>query len=633
MLLQLLVFTLGLLSVFGRSAAAEPMPMGANVYVLGAAEVSYLSDSAPSLQFEMVSDPTLAAKFVSTPQLPALGYRNAEVWLRITIQRPVGGPDTWLLEVTNSFINDVRFYAPDPTGFTLTQGGDRFAFADRQIAFRHPVFELILPDAQPRTFYLRLLSDSSLSTQLMLWKPSAFWDMARRELLLYGAVLGMLAMSLLITLLHWYYSRDPKMLRFALLTVSILVLVPSQLGLTAQFFLQDWPKVADLLVPWTLAITIAVLTLMFQDYLSTRRISSSLNRLLQGAAFLSLMMPLTREFGWYSAVGGPALQFLLIGTLCLTGWMAWTQWRTHLTRARYVLAACLILFVVSLLSRLIVVGLLPEATPTFSSWIPGLLPLLILVHAGVALETMAGRRERQNLQLQAQIERKIAHGEAHLRGEQAVFFAFAAHELRTPLSVMVAGLNGLASDGTGASETRATRIARMERAAHRMGRLIEKHLRLQQLGSDGFVPRYRATEPCAPVDQALNELQVIFLKRTFVQTRTQPLPTTVQLDDELVVLALSNLLINAAKYSPHDSTVQIDVSADSALHFRVSDHGPGVALADRAQMFSIFRQVTAAGSTEGFGVGLAIVQRVATAHGGTLKYEDAPGGGAVFTMT
>ena len=93
--------------------------------------------------------------------------------------------------------------------------------------------------------------------------------------------------------------------------------------------------------------------------------------------------------------------------------------------------------------------------------------------------------------------------------------------------------------------------------------------------------------------------------------------------------AITNLLDNAAKWSPAGSPVEV------ALHggeLTVRDHGPGIAAEDVPHVFERFYRATSARSMPGSGLGLAIVHQVAESHHGTITAEAAPGGGTLMRL-
>jgi len=94
--------------------------------------------------------------------------------------------------------------------------------------------------------------------------------------------------------------------------------------------------------------------------------------------------------------------------------------------------------------------------------------------------------------------------------------------------------------------------------------------------------------------------------------------------------AVTNLLDNAAKWSPQGGVVEV-VVADGCVTIR--DHGPGIAPGDLPHIFDRFYRSPQARGTPGTGLGLAIVRQVAEMHGGTVSAENAPGGGARFTLS
>ena len=93
--------------------------------------------------------------------------------------------------------------------------------------------------------------------------------------------------------------------------------------------------------------------------------------------------------------------------------------------------------------------------------------------------------------------------------------------------------------------------------------------------------------------------------------------------------AVTNLLDNAAKWSPPAGTVTVRLRAGELT---VDDQGPGIAEADRARVFDRFWRAEESRSMPGSGLGLSIVRQVAERHAGTVAASSAPGGGARLVM-
>ncbi|MCA1275131.1 sensor histidine kinase, partial [Streptomyces sp. 7G] len=105
---------------------------------------------------------------------------------------------------------------------------------------------------------------------------------------------------------------------------------------------------------------------------------------------------------------------------------------------------------------------------------------------------------------------------------------------------------------------------------------------------------------------------------------------------------LTNLLDNAAKFSPPGTPVEVALSAygsggtgagGTGLELTVRDHGPGIPAEDLPYVFDRFYRAEAARALPGSGLGLAMARQIARAHGAELTAGAAPGGGALFTLT
>jgi signal transduction histidine kinase len=200
------------------------------------------------------------------------------------------------------------------------------------------------------------------------------------------------------------------------------------------------------------------------------------------------------------------------------------------------------------------------------------------------------------------------------------FTANAAHELRTPLSIMQLSLDKLPPSPL-----------RDELAAdtQHMTRLVGQMLDLAQADA-------MAAEPQTPVDLADIGREVvaamapkIFAARRDV--RFEGLGDTLALGHaEAITRIYRNLIDNALAHAPGETP--IEVTAGPGPQLSVRDHGAGIADKDLPHIFERFWRKDRR-KTDGAGLGLGIVQRLAQAHGGSIAVENAPGGGALFRVT
>jgi signal transduction histidine kinase len=105
-------------------------------------------------------------------------------------------------------------------------------------------------------------------------------------------------------------------------------------------------------------------------------------------------------------------------------------------------------------------------------------------------------------------------------------------------------------------------------------------------------------------------------------------------DPDRLSQVLSNLILNAAKFSPAGGVVSVGAGRlpGGVVRTRIRDHGPGIPENFRARIFQPFSQAESGDSraTTGTGLGLAISREIVTRLGGAIGFEDAPGGGTVF---
>jgi two-component system, OmpR family, phosphate regulon sensor histidine kinase PhoR len=212
------------------------------------------------------------------------------------------------------------------------------------------------------------------------------------------------------------------------------------------------------------------------------------------------------------------------------------------------------------------------------------------------------------------------------------FVANASHELRSPLTVISGYLETLAQDTALDADLQGP-IAEMRRQAERMTVIIRDLLALSRLEESDEV------EGGEPIDVAA---LVALLRKDVLARPVHPREVRVRIDSEAqlrgdepeIHSAFSNLVDNAAKYTPAEGLVEMRWWVDEeGGHFSVSDTGMGIPPEHIPRLTERFYRVDAgrSRSTGGSGLGLAIVKHVLQRHGGTLEVESALGSGSTFT--
>ncbi|MDX2235073.1 MAG: HAMP domain-containing sensor histidine kinase [Hyphomonadaceae bacterium] len=205
-----------------------------------------------------------------------------------------------------------------------------------------------------------------------------------------------------------------------------------------------------------------------------------------------------------------------------------------------------------------------------------------------------------------------------------------AHDLRTPITRLRQRLDqALASRPDEEADREALQYARAE--TDRVLKTFNAVLQLSRLKS---AETWRLSRlDIAPIVEEMAELyEPAADEAGLVMTRGRASPMWVLGDAHLISQALANLLDNAMKYTPKGGRVHLSCGQrpDGRLEIRVADSGPGIPAADRERVKQRFVRLEANLSSEGAGLGLALVDAVAELHGGAFLLEDGLASGAGF---
>ena len=268
--------------------------------------------------------------------------------------------------------------------------------------------------------------------------------------------------------------------------------------------------------------------------------------------------------------------------------------------------------------------------------------LLLLLIAGFTLGVMA--QQRRTHQVQRELLAQIAEDRSQaLAEEQALvarlrevdlakseFVAVAAHEFRTPLSAILGVLSTLRTHGHGLDPSlREELLVGAETQAQRLARLVDDLLTVARI-EDGAL-----RVDMQPVEADWLVSHAIQVSRTGDRVRADLGGVhTIRCDADQMVRVLTNLIDNARKYSPPGGAIFVTVAeGPSTVSVSVRDEGPGIPKERRAEVFDRFRRLGEKPQKPGAGLGLYITRSLVEAHGGTIRVDEAPGGGADFNFT
>jgi signal transduction histidine kinase len=218
------------------------------------------------------------------------------------------------------------------------------------------------------------------------------------------------------------------------------------------------------------------------------------------------------------------------------------------------------------------------------------------------------------------------------RGSEQAFLADISHELRTPLT-SIQGFAQAIVDGEARGDAVSHVAEIIHREARRLVRMVEGLLQVARLESGGQSMAREEITPSRLLESAIAALEVQAKDAdvSFEVVGAEALPTLRGDPDKLAQLFL-NVLDNAVKHSPRGTTVQVRGSRDNgAIVIRVRDSGSGLPQGAQARLFQRFYRGENA-QRDGAGLGLAIAQAIAQAHGGSIRATNVDGGGAEFAV-
>ena len=217
------------------------------------------------------------------------------------------------------------------------------------------------------------------------------------------------------------------------------------------------------------------------------------------------------------------------------------------------------------------------------------------------------------------------------------FISTVSHELRTPMTSIIGALELVRSNKFGELSPKATELLDIAASnGQRLVRLINDILDIEKIEAGKIVFTMKPVKIGTLIEEAIRQ------NESFVRTHNATMTFFDDTEDGAIICdpdrisqVLTNLISNAAKFTPNDGKISISARKDNEhIYIRVEDNGPGIPADKREAVFEKFVQLDSASNraNEGTGLGLSISDAIIAAHGGNIRVESEIGAGTAFTI-
>lgn len=210
------------------------------------------------------------------------------------------------------------------------------------------------------------------------------------------------------------------------------------------------------------------------------------------------------------------------------------------------------------------------------------------------------------------------------------FTADASHELRTPVAVIMAQCEYTLEEPRTAEEYEES-LTVIRRQGGKMKRLIEDMLCFARMEQNSEKAAREPLDFSKLADDICTDL--VLLKTKGIALSWEIEPEIMLVGNRLLLTRMiSNLINNAYRYGRENGSIAVSVKREGQIVLTVRDDGIGIAPEEQEKIFERFYRADASRSTEGTGLGLAMVREIAEFHGGSVTVASEPGVGSTFTI-
>ncbi|MDQ0390336.1 sensor histidine kinase [Labrys monachus] len=595
-----------------------------------------------------------------------LGYTRRAAWVRFAIRGSVG-LQTALLSLKPNFVDIMDVYVgPYRPGvaaadFALFAMGDHKPLADA-ISGLDNVVALEPAPGETKLVYIRVATiNSSLNLSSSLYSTDSHTLKSTLEALAYGFWFGGMAVLVTIQLVFYHFDRRASYLLLALSSVGAMLVYFGNLGLSRMLLFPEGGRYNDLFTGCSGWFGLFSGALMIASILETRRRAPVMYWIFMGAAATGLLgvpfVLLNRQLV-FAPYGG--IVIILAATLAMVQAIRSANEEGVGTRLHAAAFSILWLGLAITLSQRYSIASMPNWTA--HSYAVSVLVQTLLLTGALAVRLRAAEAMNRIMSKQALIAAQAAEQRANvmvvektrqlaaakkvaeeaLRAEleaqqqQVRFMEVISHQYRTPLAAIRSNIDSVGLSLPAHDGANRSRLDRVRRAIARLVEILEINLTRSRLQGPSFQPalvrtslRQIAAAAAARGRDLLRGPEIVLVIAPEAEG------ASVMADAEMLGIAIINLLENAAKFSALAGASPVVLSCsveEGAVTIAVSDEGIGIPAGEIEGVLARSVRGSNAQSVEGSGMGLSLVSRIATAHGGKVVIDSVAGKGTTVRI-
>jgi two-component system, sensor histidine kinase LadS len=585
--------------------------------------------------------------------------RRSAFWLQSGLHVPQREAGEWWLVVNAPWVEDLQAWiTPAGSAEVLWQrhSGILKPLSSRDMDISVIALRAELPPGDYR-LWIRAAGERAISVQAGFWSLHALAESRSRVEGLLLSLLGMMMLMVFIGLLLGWRLNDRGMVWYGVYVFGMMISGMSANGMVASLLLPEHPLVSSRLSAVAICFSMITASRVAVHMFGLQHRAPRLAKLIIGLGLIGVPGMAMAATGYYGLIAPLVNAIGLAGGLLVAGTVCWSVQR-HFSVESLLYVSAVVLYAVPVsMSILQFFGVTGGASLSPLVYQSMAVSHVFMVLLGMAVRISSLRKIEREAELErlrmagemrVLLEEQVAertsalHSELKARrgaerklnemlSEQRSFLAMVSHEFRTPLTVMNLVAYNIGRRHDDNDDTRED-VARVARANERLVGLVDACLSNEWLDSAEMRIR-KEWQDLAPMLRELCEQRRIAAGREIVLTLPDA-PVWVAIDTALVQVVFDNLLGNAIKYSLPQTAIQLSVRhlASGAVEVAVSDRGPGISAAEQGQVFERYYRSPSVLSHTGIGLGLHIVRRIVTLHGGSVWLDPQYRRGARFVV-